>query len=155
MTRGVNRTDLETLFETAVSLRRLDQREEAVAHWREVLRLDAGDHQFARYWLAASLFDLQQHDELRQLLERYQEPTAVWRYAQSLLAYRLGGDSDDARRLLEEASRLDAEFPDYLLGDSLVRADRPVRCRRCRSSAAPWRRVAGGPGNAPWPTAPA
>ena len=132
MGRGKNHPELKTLFDTAVLLRRLNRREEAVEGLCEVLRLDAGDRQFARYWLAASLFDLQRHEELGRLLQHYEEPTAVWRYAQSLLAFRLGGDSDDARRLLEEASRLDADFPAYLLGDSLVYAERPVRFGRDR-----------------------
>lgn len=118
--------DLRALFGTACSLRRLDRREEAVQHFREVLRLDADDRQFARYWLAASLFDLQRRDDLRQLLDRYEEPTAIWRYAQALFAFGLGGDTDDARRLLGEASRLDAGFLDYLLGGSVVYADRRI-----------------------------
>jgi len=118
--------DPKALFGTACSLRRLDRQEEAVQQFREVLRLDADDRQFARYWLAASLFDLQRHDDLKQLLERYEEPTAIWRYAQALFAFGLGGDTDDARRLLAEASRLDAGFLDYLLGGSVVYADRRI-----------------------------
>jgi tetratricopeptide (TPR) repeat protein len=132
MARGENRRHLEAQFGAAISFRRLDRREEAADRLREVLQLDASDHQFARYWLAATLFDLERYDELRQLLVRYDEPTALWRYAQSLLAYRLGGDAEDARRLLQEASRLDADFLDYLLGGSLVYADRPVRFGRNR-----------------------
>ena len=132
MAWGKKRGNLEALFDAAISLRRLDQREEAVKQLREVLRLDAGDHQFARYWLAASLLDLQQHDDLMQLLERCEEPTALWRYAQTLLAYRRGGDTEDSRRLLKEASQLDADFLDYLLGESMVHADRPVRFDRDR-----------------------
>ena len=127
MARDRKRRDLKARFDAAVALRHGDRREEAVEGFREVLRLDAADEHFARYWLAAGLLDLQQHDELRQLLERYEEPSALWRYAQTLLAYRLGGDSDDARRWLEAAARLDADFPAYLLGDSLVVGGRPVR----------------------------
>jgi hypothetical protein len=56
--------------------------------------------------------------------------TAAWRYAHTLLAFRLTADSDDARRLLKEAQSLDPHFLDYLLGDALVRADRPVRFGR-------------------------
>lgn len=118
---------LEALFGAGRSLRRLDRREEAVERFREVLRLDAADHLFARYWLAAALMDLERHDEVKQLLERYEEPTAVWRYAQALLAFRLSGDTDDARRLLEEARGLDAGFLDYLLGEAQVDAAQPVR----------------------------
>ena len=43
-----------------------------------------------------------------------------------MLAFRLDGDTDDARRLLLDASQLDTDFPDYLLGESLVYADRPI-----------------------------
>jgi len=104
---------LEALFGTASSLRHLDRREAAADRFRELLQLDSSDQQFACYWLTASLFDLERHDELKQLLERYEEPTAVWRYAQALLAFRLGGDTDDAQRLLQEARQLDAGFLDY------------------------------------------
>jgi hypothetical protein len=127
MARNKTRRDVRVLFEKAVWCRHLDHREEAIAMFHEVLRRDARDPHCCRYWLAASLLDLQRHDELRQLLERCDEPTALWRFAQALLAFRLGGDSDDARRLLEEASRRGAGFLDYLLGDSLIYADREVR----------------------------
>ena len=92
----------------------------------QVLELDARDVHFARYWLLAGLLDLEMDDELKDLLERRIERTAVWRYAQALLAFRLDGDTDDARRLLLDAFQLDADFPDYLLGESLVYADRPI-----------------------------
>ncbi|NUQ65627.1 MAG: tetratricopeptide repeat protein [Pirellulales bacterium] len=117
---------LEALFGAGCSLHRLDRREEAAEQFREVLRLDANDHHFARYWLAAALMDLEEHEEAKRLLDRHEEATAVWRYAQALLAFRLGGDTDDARRLLQEAQRLDAGFVDYLLGEATVDASRPV-----------------------------
>lgn len=118
---------LGALFGDACSLWRLDRREEAVRQFREVLRSDPDDRRFARYWLAAFLLDRQRHDELEVLLKRYEAPTAPWRYAQALFAFRSGGDTDDARRLLEEASRLDAGFLDYVLGDGIVYAERPIR----------------------------
>ena len=121
------RSDLQSVFANACSLWQQDRRQEAADAFRDLLRLDRDDDQFARYWLAASLLDLQRHDELQRLLEEYEEPTALWRYAQALLAFRLGGDSDDARRLLQEARPLDPHFLDYLLGDALVQADRPIR----------------------------
>lgn len=126
---------LESLFGVASSLRRLDRREEAVGRLRELLALEPRDHQSARYWLAACLFDLGRHDELKQLLEGYEELTAVWRYAQALLAFRLGGDNDEARQILQDAYRLDAGFLEYLLGDGLVHADRPIRFDRDREEA--------------------
>jgi hypothetical protein len=64
--------------------------------------------------------DLERHDELKELLARYDEPTPVWRNIQTLVAFRSEGDSDDAHRLLREARELDPRFLDYLLGDALV-----------------------------------
>ena len=121
------RSYLESMFRIACSQWQQDQRNDAADTFRDLLKLDRDDHQFARYWLAATLLDLQRHDDLQRLLEQYEEATAAWRYAQALLAFRLGGDSDDARRRLREAQPLDPHFLDYLLGDGLVHADRPVR----------------------------
>ena len=124
------RVYLESLFGIASSRWRLDEREEAVQHFLDLLQLDSEDHQCARYWLAASLLDLKRHDELAQLLDLYDEPTAAWRYTQALLAFRLGGDTDDARQVLQEAAQLGVDFLAYLLGDGLVHADRPVHFGR-------------------------
>ena len=124
------RVYLESLFGIASSLWRLGEREEAVQHFLDLLQLDSEDHQSARYWLAASLLDLKRHDELAQLLDLYDEPTAAWRYAQALLAFRSGGDNDDARQVLQEAGQLGADFLDFLLGDGLARADRLVHFGR-------------------------
>ena len=124
------RSYLESVFGVACSFWQQDRREEAAHTFRDLLQWDRDDHQFARYWLAATLLDLRRHDELQRVLKEHEEPTAVWRYAQTLLAFRLTGDSDDARRLLEEAQSLDPHFLDYLLGDALVHADRPIRFGR-------------------------
>ena len=97
------RPHLEALLGAAASLRRLDRREEAADRLRELLRLDPADHQFARYWLAAILLDLEQHDALKRLFERREERTAVWQYARALFAFRLDGDTDHARQLVQEA----------------------------------------------------
>lgn len=130
MPRSTTSRHLDFVFQKAVSFRGLGQQEEAAEGFRKALQLDAHDRRFARYWLAACLLDLDRQDELRQLLAGHDESTPPWRYARALLAFRLRGDSDEARRLLEEASRLDAGFLDYLLGESLVYADRPVRFGR-------------------------
>ena len=130
MPRSTTSRHLDFVFQKAVSFRGLGQQEEAAEGFRKALQLDARDRRFARYWLAACLLDLDRQDELRQLLAGHDESTPPWRYARALLAFRLRGDSDEARRLLEEASRLDAGFLDYLLGESLVYADRPVRFGR-------------------------
>lgn len=128
--QAAQRSVLESAFGHACSLWQQGQLAEAAGAFRDLLRLDRDDHHFARYGLAASLLDLERHDELQQLLDQYEEPTAAWRYAQALLAFRLGGDSDDARRLVQDAHTLDPDFLDYVLGEALVQADRPIRFGR-------------------------
>ena len=89
------------------------------------------------------------------MLDRYDEPSAFWRYAQALWAFAAHGDGDESWQFLKEAHRLDARFLDYLLGDSLVRADQPIRFERGRTAThstarlllPAWRSV---PGAATW-----
>jgi len=123
---------LRAVFGVAASLWRLNRIKEAATHFEEVLQGDPADHLFARYWLVACLLDegrLEEGrlEELKPLLDRYDEPTGFWRYAQALWAFAAQGDRDESCQLLKEGHRLDAQFLDYLLGDGLVRADVPIR----------------------------
>ncbi len=123
---------IRAVFGIATSLWRLNRLEEATNHFEEVLQADAADHLFARYWLAACLLDAGRLDELKSLWDRYDEPTGIWRYAQALRAFAADGDCDESCRLLKEAHQLGEYFVDYLLGDSLVRADQPIRFEKTR-----------------------
>jgi tetratricopeptide (TPR) repeat protein len=118
---------LEARFDSACLLWRTSRRGEAAEEFHQLLAADPGDVHFSRYWLAACWFDLDRHDELTQLLAQRDEATALWRYAQALLAFRLSGDTDEARAILQEANRLDTGFLEYLLGDAVVKAAKPVR----------------------------
>ncbi len=142
---------LRAVFGIAASLWRCNRGEEAARHFEEVLQADPADHLFSRYWLAACLLNAGKLEELKPLLDRYDERTAFWRYAQALQAFATGGDCDDSCRLLKEAHRLDARFVDYLLGDDVVRADQPIRFDEGRNAThstarlllPAWRSVAG------------
>jgi hypothetical protein len=118
---------LEARFASACLLWRTSRRGEAAEEFHQLLAADPDDVHFSRYWLAACWFDLDRHDELKQLLAQRDEATAVWRYAQALLAFRLSGDTDEARAILQEANGLGAGFLAYLLGDAVVKAAEPVR----------------------------
>ena len=118
---------LRALFGVAASLWQLNRTEEAARHFEEILQADTADHQFARYWLAACLLTSGQFDKAKPLFDRYHDATAFWRYAQALWTFATGGDSDASRNPLQEARKLDSRFVDYVLGDSLVHADEPVR----------------------------
>lgn len=93
------------------------QRDEAVDHYRDMLRLNPNDNQGIRYILAAWLLDLGRDDELAALLNQYEDDgAAAWAYTQALAAFRNGGDSEDARQLLAEARQANRHVPAYLLG---------------------------------------
>lgn len=101
----------------AESLRVLGRGEEAVAHFEDMLRLNPGDNQGARYTLANLLLELEWHDRLTELLDRYKDDDlADFSYTRALLAFRREGDSIEALRLLREALKSNAFVPHYLLG---------------------------------------
>jgi tetratricopeptide (TPR) repeat protein len=97
------------------------RREEAIEHYREMLRLNPGDNQGVRYILVSCLLDLDRREELRQLLDKYEDDaTANWGYANALLAFRAEGESPRARQLLLEAKKTNKHVPAYLLGSKSI-----------------------------------
>jgi tetratricopeptide (TPR) repeat protein len=93
------------------------QHEEAIGHYRELLRLNPNDNQGNRYLLAGCLLALDRDAELTELLDAYgQECTAEWSYTRALVAYRQHGDTAETRTLLQEAATTNSHVPPYLLG---------------------------------------
>jgi len=91
--------------------------DEALEHYRELLRLNPNDNQGNRYLLAGCLLALDRDADLTALLNAYgQESTAEWSYTWALVAYRRDGDSVEARSLLEKAKITNSHVPAYLLG---------------------------------------
>jgi tetratricopeptide (TPR) repeat protein len=95
--------------------------EEAIVHYREMLRLNPNDNQGVRYLLASALLNLERHDDLEELLAQYEKDAAAdWHYTRALVAFRRQGDSPQARRLLKQARRANKHVPAYLTGDKLL-----------------------------------
>jgi tetratricopeptide (TPR) repeat protein len=93
------------------------RREEAVAHYQAMLRLNPGDNQGVRYLLADGLLNLGRDDELQELLGRYEEDSSAdWVFSRALLAYRREGDTPHARGLLEQAGAANPHVAGYLSG---------------------------------------
>jgi tetratricopeptide (TPR) repeat protein len=91
--------------------------DEAIEHYRELLRLNPNDNQGNRYLLAGCLLALDRDADLTALLDAYgQESTAEWSYTWALVAYRRDGDSVEARSLLEKATTANSHVASYLLG---------------------------------------
>jgi tetratricopeptide (TPR) repeat protein len=92
------------------------EREAAVEHYREMLRLNPNDNQGIRYLLATCLIEIDRDDELAALLKQYDgDAMAAWAYAKALLAFRREGDSPRARRLLRDAMKTNPHVPARLL----------------------------------------
>ncbi len=101
----------------AQSLREAGRRDEAVAHFDEILRLNPDDNQGIRYVLASCLLDLNRDAELARLLEEFREDaSAAWLYTRALTAFRSHGDSPQARKWLTKGAKANKHVPAYLLG---------------------------------------
>ena len=101
----------------AQSLEQLDRVDEAVEHYRKLLRLNPEDNQGARYLLMPRLLELGHDVEAARLLKSSDEESASWAYAQALLAFRLSGKSAAARRELQSAFRVNPHVPELLVHD--------------------------------------
>ena len=106
-------------FGLARCLDDLEQRDEALAHYRELLRLNPGDNQGARYAFLNALLLTGRDDEAGTLLRQFgDEPSALWQYGGALWAFRREGDCPASRQRLRAAFRSNRHLPGYLTGDS-------------------------------------
>ncbi len=97
----------------------LGQRDEALAHYRELLRLNPNDNQAVRYVFLNALLLTGRDDEADALLRQFaDEPTALWQYGWALRAFRREGDCPASRQRLRAALRSNRHLPGYLAGDS-------------------------------------
>jgi len=95
----------------------LGQREAALDHWVDMLRLNPGDGLGVRYRLITGLLQLGRDREAGKLLRVYQgDAGANWLYSWALWAFRTEGDSRRSRRRLTEAMVHNPYVPAYLRG---------------------------------------
>jgi len=93
------------------------ERQAAIDHYTDMLRLNPGDNQGIRYVLANCL--LRQGDDaaLAKLLDQYKDDAmAEWMYTRALLAFRRDGAGKKADAALKKAIKQNAFVPAYLLG---------------------------------------
>jgi len=106
---------MRALSGQANMLWQLRRHAEAIAIFREMLRLNPGDNQGVRYSLLQLLLELDRGDEARALIAQYaDEYSATWLYTQALLAFQQEGDSDSSQRALKEALKQNPHVPAYL-----------------------------------------
>ncbi len=95
----------------------LGQREAALDHWVDMLRLNPGDSLGVRYRLINGLLQSGRDREAGKLLRVYQgDGGADWLYSWALWAFRTEGDSRRSRRRLTEAMVHNPHVPAYLRG---------------------------------------
>ncbi len=105
----------------AQTLWRLKRYEEAIEHYRELLRLNPGDNQGNRYALLNLLMQIGRNEEARTLLEQYRDEwSAVWLYSRALLEFQRSGASAAARKSLKQALEENPYVPAYLMGQKKV-----------------------------------
>jgi len=95
----------------------LGERQVAIAHVQEPLRLNPGDNQGLRYTLATWLLAAGDDAALADLLRQYpEEGSATWAYTRALAAFRRHGAGGPADAALREALTTNPFLPAYVLG---------------------------------------
>lgn len=93
------------------------KRDEALVHYRDMLRLNPSDNQGLRYVLASCLLDLGRDEEIADLLKEYEDDAAAaFAWTATLLAFRRQGDSPESRGQLAAALESNPHIPTYMLG---------------------------------------
>jgi tetratricopeptide (TPR) repeat protein len=110
----------------AETLWALGRRAEATEHLDAMLKLNPGDHQGLRYIQAGWLLNLDRLEALDDLLAKYDENSTTWAYTRALVAFRRGGDSPEARKLLTAAKKANKHVPSFLLGREPLPPEQPL-----------------------------
>jgi len=89
----------------------------ALAHYRDMLKLNPNDNQGIRYVLAGCLLRQDNDSALKELLAAYEDGNASWLYTRALVAFRESGDGDKhAAALVRVAWSANEHVPAILSG---------------------------------------
>jgi tetratricopeptide (TPR) repeat protein len=101
----------------AMSLWEQGRRAEALAHLREMLRLNPNDNQGMRYPVINLLLEMNRLEDLEFLLRAYPDDASLdWHYTRALMAYIKHGDSPQAHRALQVATAVNPHVIAFLTG---------------------------------------
>ena len=112
----------------AQTLWELGRKQEAVVHYRELLRLNRNDNQGVRELVVPAMLSLGDDAGAEEILAMYKNdalPSTA--YNRALLEFRREGDSAAGRRLLTRALARNPHVPKYLVGDAELPEDTPER----------------------------
>ena len=102
-------------------------RDEAVTHYKDMLRLNPNDNQGIRYLLMDCLLILGRDGEAATLFKRYKDDgSAAWSWSHALLAFRRSGDCPVSRSALSQAIGDNTHVAALLLGDKKMPRQLPA-----------------------------
>lgn len=101
------------------------RRDEAIAHFQEMLRLNPNDNQGVRDMLAGWYLEERRFDAAEELLGRYQESSAAWRYSWALLRFCQEGATERAGQELRQAQQANEFLPRFLTGMEVFSLEQP------------------------------
>lgn len=101
----------------ASCLWQLGQRQEAIGHYQEMLRLNPSDNQGIRYLLLTCYMEEGMVADIERLLAQYEDDaSATWFYNRALFLFAQDKSSKKAKVQLQEALKYNPYVPAYLLG---------------------------------------
>jgi len=101
----------------AGTLLKLGDVDGALAHYRDMLKLNPNDNQGIRYVLAGCLLTQDNDSALKELLAEHEDASAFWLYTRALVAFRESGVSDErAAALVRDAWSANEHVPAILAG---------------------------------------
>ncbi len=116
-TRLETRPYMRARASLAGTLWAMGERDQAIGHLKEQLRLNPGDNQGLRYQLVHWLLLENREQDLIDLFDAYaEEPTASLQFSRALYLYRLKGDSVEANSALGRALAINTDVTHFLLG---------------------------------------
>lgn len=89
----------------------------AIEQCKELLQIDAEDHQEVRYLLYTLYIETSQYKQAKRVLQTYPEEYCIhYVYSQLLLEYLMHGVSPSLYRFLEQAMAMNPYVVSYLIG---------------------------------------
>jgi len=83
----------------------------ALAHYRDMLKLNPNDNQGIRYVLAGCLLRQDDDSALKELLAAHEDGSAFWLYTRALVAFRESGEDEQAVALVRDAWSANEHVP--------------------------------------------
>jgi tetratricopeptide (TPR) repeat protein len=116
---------MRALFGLAYELERAGKVDEAILQYQEVLRLNKGDNQGARYQLVSLLIASERLDEAMKLVNKYKDDVGPHiTYNRALLYFKYFNDAPKTKHALDEAIRWNPHVVSFLLETKFNRTRR-------------------------------